>query len=704
MMTFSFSNRTFLLLSASALSIPSAAFADADEQRDYLGDNIIVTAQRESYLEDDGSSATKTPTPLINVPQSVAVITEDQLEDQGTTQLRQALRFVPGVSLETGEGHRDEVFIRGQETTADFYLDGLRDDTQYYRALYNIERVEVLKGANALIFGRGAGGGAINRVAKMANIDSEFANFDAALGTFAQGSLAADINLPTSMTTGVRLNTTYERFDNDRDFYNGEFFGVSPSFTAELGEDTRLTAIYSDDRNNQVTDRGVPSFNNLPLMGFDSAFFGADGFNNATSDVHIARVRLDHDFSEQLSVNASVQYAHYDKIYANILPRGTDGTTVELSGYEDFTTRENLIGQINLIWQGDTGGIGHTLLAGAEVISQDTANGRANVLFDDDGFGGGASTVTSVALAQQISLPGFGLTATIRSRQSELTTMSFYLQDQIELAQWLDVVAGIRYDEFRLDTLDVLGNQPLSRDDNLWSPRFGVIVKPSEQISIYASYSESFLPQSGDQFLVLSNTTAAFEPEKFENIEAGIKWALMPELFFTAAIFRLDRSNTRAADPNNTGLTVLTGASRTEGVELSLAGSVTPDFHVNLGYTYMDGQITSDSTFGNAGARLQQLPEHQLGLWGRYDVSQQLGLGLGVIHQSDQFASFSNTAVLPGYTRVDAAVFFEVSDNVSLQLNIENLLDESYYSSAHGNNNIQPGDPISATFGARLKF
>ena len=701
--------RTFrirtLLMAGATLCVPISAQAETDDEpRDYLGDNIVVTAQREGYSSIDGSSATKTPTPLIDVPQAVTVITSDQLEDQNTTQLREALRFVPGVSLETGEGHRDEVFIRGQETSADFYLDGLRDDTQYYRALYNIERVEVLKGANALIFGRGAGGGAINRVAKKADLDRQFANLSATVGTFGEGAVAADLNLPASMTTAFRLNATYERFDNDRDFYDGDFVGISPGFTAELGDDTRITAIYSYDRNEQGTDRGVPSFNNLPLVGYDSAFFGDPDLNSSTAEVHIARVRLEHDFSDQLSANASLQFADYDKVYANILPRGTDGTLVDLSGYRDTTARQNLIAQTNLIWQGQTGSVGHTLLWGAEIIAQDTANTRADVQFADDGFGGGPATTTSVPLAQQISLPAFSLTPLIRSHESELTTLSVYLQDQVALTDWLEVVGGIRYDEFRLDTLDVLAGQQLSRDDSLWSPRLGVIVKPSETISLYASYSESFLPQSGDQFLVLNNTTAALEPEKFENLEAGIKWAIHPDLFFTAAVFRLERSNTRATDPDNSGLTVLTGASRTEGVELSLAGSLTSRLAVNIGYTYLDGEITSESTFGSAGARLQQLPKHQLGLWGRYDLTDQLGLGLGLIHQSDQFASFSNTVVLPGYTRVDAALFYDVSEQFSLQLNIENLFDEDYFSSAHGNNNIQPGDPIGASLGARIRF
>ncbi|MEE3154486.1 MAG: TonB-dependent receptor plug domain-containing protein, partial [Pseudomonadota bacterium] len=210
------------LFAGAALLVPAAAQAseEAQPERRYLPTDIIVTGESASdYDTQDGSSATKTPTPLIDVPQGVSYITEDQLEDQSIRQLNEALRYVPGISMETGEGHRDEVFIRGQESTADFYIDGLRDDAQYYRSLYNIERVEVLKGANALIFGRGAGGGAINRVAKRAELGSQAISGEASVDSFGAFALLADMNQPLSDSVALRINGTYEEFDSHRDFY-----------------------------------------------------------------------------------------------------------------------------------------------------------------------------------------------------------------------------------------------------------------------------------------------------------------------------------------------------------------------------------------------------------------------------------------------------------------------------------------------------
>ncbi len=690
--------RTALLASASALlSQPafaeSAPVAEPEQDRDYLGAEVVVIGQIDGYGIEDGSSATKTPTPLINVPQTVSVITKDQLQDQGVTRLNDALRYVPGISLESGEGHRDEVFIRGQETTADFYLDGLRDDAQYYRSLYNVERIEVLKGPNALIFGRGGGGGAINRVSKIADIGDQFADISGSIDTFGAFDVAADLNLSLGENVAGRINATYEEFGNHRDFYDGRFVGISPTLAFELGPDTRLVATYSYDDDSRVTDRGIPSLDGKPLKGFDETFFGDRDFNTSSAKVHIARARLEHKFSDAVSVNLTGQFGDYDKVYANVLPLRTNGTTVELSGYQDFTQRQNYIGQANVVWTEGFGTIGHTFLAGVEVSAQDTENGRFNAIFDGD---------STVALADVIFVPPVSLSAIARARRSELTTTSAYIQEQLTIGDHLELIGGVRFDSFDLDTRDLIGANSFSRKDDVWSPRFGAIVKPMQNVSIYASYATSFLPQSGDQFLTLSATDETLEPEEFKTLEAGVKWAIRPDLLATAAIFQLDRDNQTASDPLNPGVTVLTGSSGTKGVELQLAGRVTDALQVNLGYAYMDGEITSETDGIDAGTRLQQLPEHQITAWGRYALSDKMGLGAGVIYQSEQFTSFSNDVTLPGYIRVDVAAYYTVNDRVSLQLNVENLFDEGYYPSAHGDNNIQPAAPLNASVGVRI--
>ncbi|HSG35209.1 MAG TPA: TonB-dependent siderophore receptor [Sphingomonadaceae bacterium] len=686
-----------ILLAGAAATIAGPAYAEDAEERDYLPRDIVVVGVNENYTSADGSSGTKTPTALIDVPQAVGIITRDQLDDQGIRALSDALRYMPGVSLETGEGHRDEVFIRGQETTADFFLDGLRDDAQYYRPLYNIERVEVLKGANALIFGRGGGGGVVNRVSKQASPLEQFATMSGSVDSFGAWSIAGDLNAPLSMDAALRLNATYEEFANDRDIFDGRFIGVNPAFSANLGEATRFFASYSYDDDDRVTDRGLPSLNNLPLSGYDSTFFGDRDYNRATTKVHILRSGIEHRLSDSVTINATGQFADYDKFYSNIVPGSATANTVSLSGYQSATRRENLIGQVNLIADLETGGIGHTLLFGVEAGSQQTDSARDQALFD------GISSSVTVPLAEIISVPDFTITPQ-RASTSDLATFSVYFQDQLELTDFLQLVAGIRFDSFDLEASDLLSSLTATRQDEVWSPRFGLVLKPQESLSLYASYSKSFLPASGDQFTELSTATATLEPEEFDNYEIGVKWAIRPELFFTAALFQLDRGNSQAPDPDNPGFVVLTGKSRVKGFELSIAGAVLPNLNISAGYTYLDGKFTTDTSAAPAGRRLQQLPEHQVSLWGRYDFSETIGIGLGVVHQSDQFASNSNTVVLPAYTRVDAAIYFDLIENLALQVNLENLLDEDYYPSAHGNNNIQPGDPFSASLGARLKF
>jgi catecholate siderophore receptor len=682
---------------ACAASFATPALAAEADAGDYLPSDIVVSGVRESYTTDDGSTATKTPTALIDVPQTVTVITEDQLRDQAITRMGDALRYVPGVTLDTGEGHRDAVYIRGQATTADFYLDGLRDDAQYYRSLYNVARVEVLKGANALIFGRGGGGGVINRVSKTANPVRAAYALDGSVDSFGAYTLAADVNQPLAEGVGARLNATYESFDNARDFVHGHFVGISPTVSADIGARTRVTAFYTHDVDRRVTDRGLPSLAGRPLTGYDRTFFGDPAFNRARTDADIARLRLDHAFSDNLAFNLTGEFADYDLFYANAVPASATATTATLSGYTSGTGRQNRIVQGNLVWQGATGPLRHTLLAGFEAGRQDTDATRTDI-----DFGGGATTVT-VALARRLAVPAAAVGALTRASASRLDFLSGYVQDQVELGP-LQLIAGVRYDDFALDSVNLVSGLALSRTDRKWSPRAGVVLKPRDNLSLYASYATSFLPQSGDQFSVLDATTASLEPEKFANREIGAKWAVTPRLFATAALFRLDRSNTRAADPNNPGLTVLTGASRVSGFEASLVGHLAANWQASLGYTYLDGAIRQATTAAPAGRRLQQVPRHQASAWTRYDVTHRFGLGLGAVYQSKQFASISNAVTLPAWVRFDAAAYFDLTDRVALQLNAENLFDRHYYPSAHGDNNIQPGDPLSVRFAVRVKL
>ncbi|MBA4353602.1 MAG: TonB-dependent siderophore receptor, partial [Novosphingobium sp.] len=440
--------------------IPADAALDADT----ANTTIVVTGTADGYRPVN-ANAVKTPTPLVDVPQTITVLTREQLDDQGVTQLGDALRYVPGVVLGQGEGHRDQITLRGQNTTADFYLDGLRDDTQYYRSLYNIERVEVLKGANALLFGRGGGGGVINRVSKTPDLGRVKGEANANVDSFGAFALAADLNQPLTEKVSGRLNATYEEFDNHRQNFEGRFIGVNPTMAFEPGDATRIELAYNYDDDRRTTDRGVPSKGGKPLTGYDDTFFGTQARNIATVKAHIAQARLDHDLADNISFNVLGQYTHTDKLYGNVFASGavSAANTVALSGYESGTLRDSWVGQANLVWTGATGGIGHTLLAGVEASTQDTTATRRN------------SNNATVTLAERIVMPAFTYGALITNSRTDVRTLSAYVQDQVELASFLQVVAGVRVDEFRISGRNAINGVAAQRTDTKWSPRLGVV-------------------------------------------------------------------------------------------------------------------------------------------------------------------------------------------------------------------------------------
>ncbi|MGH8030623.1 MAG: TonB-dependent receptor, partial [Arenimonas sp.] len=283
-----------------------------------------------------------------------------------------------------------------------------------------------------------------------------------------------------------------------------------------------------------------------------------------------------------------------------------------------------------------------------------------------------------------------------------------YLQDQIEFSPRWQAILGVRYDRFHVDFTsftDLRNGRTGQFDvtDNLLSPRAGLIFKPVEAVSLYASYSLAQLPRSGDQMSSLSASTAAFEPERFTNVELGAKWDIRPDLAATFAVYRLDRRNVIIPDPADPSRSLLVKGQSARGVEIGLAGNLTGRWKVMGGYAWQDGELLEKlSATALDGARLAQLPEHTLSLWNRFDVNATWGLGLGVIRRSQLFPSTDNTVVVPGYTRMDGAVYYRHNEQLRLQLNLENLLDREYFVSAHSNNNITPGSPratyVEATF------
>ena len=693
--------RPVLFFTASLFALAAAAQAHAQAQGQAQAeatevDPILVTGQARGYLAVDTVTATKTDTPLLDVPQSVSVVTAQQIEDQAMDGLGDVLRYVPGVIVGQGEGNRDQITLRGQNTTADFFIDGVRDDVQYYRPLYNLERVEVLRGPYALIFGRGGGGGIINRVQKAPSADAAFGE----VRVFAddQGGQGAwmDFNRPLGDRVALRINGLFEESESFRDFVDGSRWAINPYLAAEIAPGWNLGLSYEHVDDERVPDRGVPSFQGRPLEGYDTLFFGVPGVNRTTLDADVAKLRLDGRIAPGLSLNTTVVFADYDKLYANVYANGPASSptgTVPLAAYVDTTARDNVLFQSNLIWEVLGGPIEHRVMVGVEYGDQETDNARLNGTLSNPTFSLTSPTYPTVT---------FGTPA--RDTFSRVTTTSVYAQDQIGLGRFFDVILGLRWDRFEIEGTDFLPNpdRAFGRTDEMVSPRLGLVWKPMETASVYASYSRSFLPRSGEQFTSLTPTTQNLEPEEFENLELGAKWDVNPGLSVTAAVFELRRTNATTPDPANPAATINVGETRTRGLELGVTGRITDRWSVAGGYAWQDAVLE-----GNDAVELAQVPEHSLSLWSRHEVTESLGLGLGVTHQSDQWAAIRtspNTTRLPGFTRVDAAVFWALTPTVNLQLNIENLLDEDYWADAHNNNNLTPGAPRGARLTLSTRF
>jgi catecholate siderophore receptor len=664
------------------------------------GPDIVITGERVPYGVKGTSSATKTNTDIRNIPQALTIISSQQIADQQLHSVADLLNFVPGASYGSGEGNRDQIVLRGNSSTADFFVDGVRDDVQYFRDFYNVDRVEVLKGPNAMIFGRGGGGGVLNRVLKRPS-------FNVARGAVVSGDgwgarrISADFDQPLSSAVGLRLNGIYEDSDSFRHHVDLKRYGINPTVALLAGPDTRIDLSYEYFHDRRTADRGVPADGDEPLRGFSRTFFGDPGKSFARVNANVATLAVEHRFTEGLTLKYRTMLGEYQKFYQNIFPNSFNAGTgqVALAGYNNRNDRKNLFSQTDLTWENRLAGIDQTLLFGFEVGRERSRNKRLTASF----IGSNNVPVTDPTVDANVV---FTPAASDADNRVHANVRALYVQDQIRPAQWLEIVAGLRFDSLKIDVDDLraVGGGEFGRRDHLWSPRLGVVLKPNDDLSLYASYSRSYLPQSGDQFSSLTSITEGLKPERFDNYEVGAKLQLPGGLLATAAVYQLDRTNTRATDPLNPSRTVLTGAQRTRGLELGLERSITSRWLVSGGYALQKAKITETTAAAPEGREVPLVPRHSFSLWNRYEFNKAIGAGVGVIARSKSYATISNAVKLPGYARVDAALYYKLRGGIDTQVNIENLFGAHYFPTANADNNIAPGAPrtVKATVGYRF--
>ena len=677
------------------------AFALISANTSLFSQDVEEIVVKGKVLYSDQVTALKTPVPIIDVPQTLSIVTDDEIRKQGFRELGDIVRYTPGVNTSQGEGHRDSIVFRGVRSTADFYLDGVRDDVQYYRSLYNLEQVEILRGPNALLFGRGGTGGIINRVTKKAVLDEQFGSFDMGADSFGAFDFAVDYNVSTGEKSALRINFHSDTLENHRDYYDGDRYGFNPTFRLELSPATTLDLSYEHADHERFIDRGVPTLNGEPVEAFEEIVFGDTDTNLQTLRADIYRANLSHEFSDTRKGNLVVQYSDFQKMYKNYYASGySGGDTFTADGYKDPTERTNLIISGNIVNEFQTGSAKHTLLVGAEIIDTENENYRYNTFFittEDD------NEVFNITRPINFGVNAAGVrtyndfTADLKSStESDIEVTSIYIQDQIDVTDKLKILLGGRFDNFDITVRDIKKGTSESREDEEFSPRAGLIFKPQENVSLYVSYAESFLPRSGEQFKKLDANAARLDPDVYESTEIGVKWDIRPGLSFTASYF--DSEQTIATRDSDTGENSEIVGLQVDGIELELKGQVTEKLSLAIGYSDLDGETAK-------GGEPREIPEYTASLWATYEVNDRFGIGFGVTAQGESNIKNDKPGlILPDYTRVDFAAYYDLADDLSIQLNVENVTDELYFPHSHSTHQASVGEPLNARISLRKTF
>ncbi len=652
--------------------------------------SIDVTAPISKYSNSYSVTATKTNTKLIDLPQSVNVINQEQLKDQQATSLGQSITYAPGIDLDQGEGNRDAFIIRGNKTTADIFLDGVKDDAEYYRDLYNIERVDVLMGANGILFGKGGSGGIVNRVSKQA-LFSDINSYALQLGSFDSKRATLDINRKITDRFAVRLNVLVDKGDSFISGVNYEKQGINPVFTFLLDDKTTIKFGREYFHDQRIGYRGIPSKNGRPYNGNRGTYYGAASASPNEVNVNSTFFNIEHNFSDNVMIKNTTRYTDYDKYYQNVYAGSSvsSSDTLTLNGYYDNTQRQNFFNQTDVTWNFEAGGLEHTLLTGLEIGSQDNRRYRMTA-FDQP----------NISIHDPVG-SNWNFNRYDRDKKTDIRYTSVYIQDQIKINDHHQFVLGLRKDRYETDFNNVKDSLKFNIKDNMLSSRVGYIFKPSDNISYYVSYSNAYQPRNGDQLDGITNDNVNQDPEKFINYEVGTKIQFHDQLFGTLAIYQLERERMQIDDPNNPGVgsKIIVDGQRSRGLELTLNGNLTDHYSVLAGYNYVDAELTKGQDGIDKGTTLGNVSKHNFSIWNKYEFNSTWSAAVGMIGRGEMYAATptsSSSVTMPGWIRMDAAAYAKINEKTRIQFNVENLLDKTYYSSAHNVNNIMVGMPLNA--------
>jgi len=685
-------------------ALNGAAHAQQSAGGTTLKEVTVSSEQDAGYAPSTSSTATKGSAPLRDIPQAVNVLPAQLLRDQGATSMQDALRNAPGVSFNAGDGQRDQVVIRGFSAIADWFVDGVRDDALYFRDLSDTERIEVLKGPAAVLYGRGSSGGLINRVTKKPVFERPFGEVSLGLGSHDFKRLTTDLNTPIGENMAFRLNVAREKSGSYRNQQFIDRYNIAPSLAIKFSPQTDLLLQYTNAYDQRLTDFGIPALNgrpvNVPIGTYYGSAFGKRD-DTTTTRVQSFTSTLNHRFSASLDLRNVTRYYTYKLDRFNTLPSGTtDPVRMTVGRTRGFVDRDESgwFNQTELTWRNNLGGFKQEWLLGAEFGKQDK---RLYSVSSATGYER-VSILNPMSAPAPIPLASYQAASAIPSN-STFKTAAIYAQNQITLApQWKALIGG-RYDVFGQETSFERTQAPIERTDRKFSPRAGVVWQPSETQSYYVSYSRSFQPSA--ETFALSTAIAANDPEITVNKEIGAKFDFLDgALNFTTAVFNLERSGMKNTDPANPARQINVGTQRTNGVELALAGKLPGRWDISAGYAYLDGRMvkslaTVSSLQLPVGAALPVqgkvaalTPRHSAFVWLMKDLGNGLSAGGGVNYVASRYASLSNLVTLPGYVTADLAASYK-TERYELSVNLKNLTNKKYYVSGHGSvdNLIMPG-------------
>jgi catecholate siderophore receptor len=698
------------LAAALALAVTQQAYAYDASATDLKP--VHVQGEKQEEL-----ASPKFTQPLVDTPQSVTIVPAELMQQQGVTTLRDALRNVPGISMQAGEGGvpaGDNLSLRGFSARTDLFVDGIRDFGGYSRDPFNLEQIEVVKGPASAQTGRGSTGGSINLSSKTAQAET-FNNIGFSVGDDNLMRATADFNHALGETSAFRVNLMgHDAEVNGRDHVENQRWGVAPTLAFGLGTDTEIHFSLFHLEQDNVPDYGlpwVPGTNNaLPEHRNGEApvertnWYGILERDYEKTRTDMATVTVKHAFSETLKLENTTRWGAATRDSVITAPRFTSnsGTDITRANPKIRDTRDSIVANVtNLTSSFETGSVRHDLVAGLELAAEKSKNRG----WKED------TTAGATSIADLYNPDPHGEFAPL-IREPLLTTMAeadsaaVYAFDTLTLSPNWELSGGLRWDRFKTDTLafdttaDAWVNR--KRTDEVLSGRVGAVFKPVENGSIYASYGTSFNPSA--EGMSLSAALADVEPEKSRTYEVGTKWNLFDNrLSLTSALFRTEKTNARTPDPDNPDVMVLTGKQRVDGFEVGIAGRITRNWTVTGGYAWLDGEVLETNDVRETGNALGNTPDHTASLWTTYAFTENLEAGLGIQYVGDRWTNNREERQADAYTLVDAMLSYRLNRAVALRLNGYNLTNKEYIDRVGGGHYV-PGAERTFMLSADFSF